>query len=308
MAETIGTYTVPEHHVKMYTSNVQAALDKKGGAIYPLMSSGTYVGEKASPVNFIGPIEFYERDTPYSDTKHTQLEHTTRWIVGKEYDAAVLVDRLDTLKMIYDPTSPYVERMREAAARKMDEVSMLSFFAVAKTGKEGTDDTPFKATNEVAHLSTGLNVAKLRALKKLVKKRHIDTRGIQPYLAITADEADDMLAEEEATSFDYAARKRLEDGEISGFMGFRFVPYEDRGDNSGGQSIEQVSGGLGIIRNHPVWVPDGMHKGDWQNLTIVIGPRADKNNIQQIHATFTCGNTRLEEDKVFRLQTTRAAA
>jgi len=308
MAETLATYSVPEHHVKMYTANVQALLDKQGGILYPYVTSSGYTGEKAQVVNFIGPVEFVERDTPYSDTQLTQLEHTQRWVVGTEYDCAVLVDRLDTLKMIYDPTSPYAERMREAAARKMDEVVMGKFFAVAKTGKDGTTDSSFKSANQVVHGSAGLTVAKLRAVRKLMKKRHLDLRTAKPMIAVTADEIDDLLGETQATNSDYNAVKPLVDGEISRFMGFTFIPYEDRGDNLSGKSIPQEIVSTNMIRNLPVWVMDGMHMGKWEDLTITIGNRADKNNIKQIHATFTVGATRLEEDKVFQLQTLRAVS
>jgi hypothetical protein len=44
-----------------------------------------------------------------------------------------------------------------------------------------------------------------------------------------------------------------------------------------------------------------MQYGTWQDLTITISNRPDKNNIKQIHATFTAGAVRLEEDKVFAL-------
>ena len=44
-----------------------------------------------------------------------------------------------------------------------------------------------------------------------------------------------------------------------------------------------------------------MHYGAWQELVITISNRPDKNNIKQIHGTFTAGATRLEEDKVFGL-------
>lgn len=307
MTETLATYTVPEHHVKMYTANVQAKLDKQGGLLFSFVSSSGYSGEKAQVVNFLGPVEFHERSTPYADTKVTELEHTQRWIVGKEYDCAIFIDRLDTLKMIYDPTSPYVDRMREAAARKMDQITMNAFFAIAKTGKDGTTDTAFKAANTVVHGSAGLTVAKLRSLRKLMKKRHVDLRSVKPYIAVTADEADDLLGETQVGSSDYNAVKPLVDGEVSMFMGFVFVPYEDSGDNTNGKSIPQSSGGAGIIREHPVWVPDGMHMGNWDGLEVTISPRPDKNNIKQAHATFTAGATRLEEDNVFKIETTRAA-
>lgn len=303
MAETIASYSVPEHHVKMYTANVQAALTKEGGLLLPYVTMGAYSGEKAQVVNFIGTVEFIERTTPYGDTKLTELEHTQRWITGIEYDCAVLVDRLDTLKMIYDPTSPYVERMREAAGRKQDEILMAKFFATAQSGKDGTTSVAFPARDIIPHGGTRLTVAKLRAARKLLKKRHVNLRTMQPFIAVTAEQTDDLLGEVAVGSSDYNAVKPLVDGEVSKFMGFTFVPYEDNGDSANGRGIPtDTVAGPATIRNLPVWVKDGMHFGGWEGLTITINNRPDKNNIKQIHATFTAGATRLEEGKVLRLQ------
>lgn len=303
MAETLATYSVPEHHVKMYTANVRASLEKQGGILMGTVSSGSYSGEKSQVVNFIGPVEFVERNTPYGDTKLTELEHTSRWISGSEYDCAVLVDRLDTLKMIYDPTSPYVERFRQAAARKMDEIIMSKFFATAKTGKEGTDSVSFPARDTVVHGGTRMSVAKLRAIRKLIKKRHVDLRTVRPTIAVTSEQVDDLLGEVAVTSSDYNAIKPLVDGEVSQFMGFNFLPYEDNGSSADGKGIPTVTvAGPATIRYLPVWVPDGMHFGAWDGLEIIINNRPDKNNIKQIHGTFTAGATRIEEGKVFQLQ------
>lgn len=303
MAETLATYSVPEHYVKMYTANVRAALNKKGGLLFPYVTTGSYHGEKSQVVNFLGPVEFVERNTPYGDTKLTEVEHTSRWITGKEYDCAILVDRLDTLKMIYDPTSPYVERMREAAARKMDEIIMSKFFATAKTGVDGTTNTTFPTRDIIAHGGTRMSVAKLRAARKLLKKRHVDLRMAQAYIAVTSEQIDDLLGEVVVGSSDYNSVKPLVDGEVSRFMGFTFVPYEDNGDATDGRGIPtETVAGPATIRDCPVWVPDGMHFGAWDGLTIIISPRPDKNNIKQIHATFTAGATRLEEGKVLELQ------
>lgn len=301
--ETLATYSVPEHFVKMYTANVQMSLSKKGGLLTGLVSQGSYSGEKAQVVNFIGPVEFIERDSVYGDTKLTEAEHTQRWIVGKEYDCAILVDRLDLLKMIYDPSSPYVERMREAAARKQDEIIMSKFFATAKTGPDGLTSTTFPSRDIVAHGGTRFTVAKLRALRKLIKKRHVDLRSIRPYIAVTAEQIDDLLGEVAVTSSDYNAVKPLVDGDVSSFMGFNFVPYEDNGNSQNGRGIPtEAVAGPATIRDCPCWVPDGMHYGNWAGLAIIINNRPDKNNIKQIHATFTGGATRLEEGKVFQVQ------
>lgn len=303
MAETIATYSVPEHHVAMYTANVQALLTKTGGLLMPYVDQGSYKGEKVQLVNFIGTVEFIERDTPFTDTKLTELEHTSRWISGTEYDCAVLVDRLDLLKMIYDPTSPYVDRMRDAAMRKQDEIIMSKFFATARAGKDGTTNVPFKSSNIILHGSTRMSVAKLRAMRKLIKKRHLDLRTRKPLIAVTAEQVDDLLGEVVVGSSDYNSVKPLVDGEVSQFMGFVFIPYEDNGTSTGGKGIPTfIDSGPVTVRQLPVWVPDGMHYGSWESLVVTVNNRPDKNNIKQLHATFTSGATRVMEDKVFQLQ------
>lgn len=294
MAETLATYTVPEHHVSMFTANVRAALVRRGGLLRQHVTQGSYVGEKVQVVNFLGPVEFVKRDTPYSDTVVTEAMHTSRWVTGDEYDCAILVDRLDTLKMIYDPTNPYVERMREAAGRKEDDIIMDAFFADAKTGKTGTTLISFPAQDEIVHGGTGMSVAKLRSLRKLYKKRHVDLRVERPLIAVTSEQIDNLLGEVAVGSSDYNAVKPLVDGEVSGFMGFTFVPVES--------IIPSHTDTAETIRDCPSWVPSGMHFADWQSLVVTINNRPDKNNIKQIHATFTAGATRLEEGKVFNVE------
>lgn len=302
MAETIASYSVPEHHIKMYTANVQAALNKMGGLLMPYVTVGGYSGERAQVINFLGPVEFIERDSPYGDTQYTELEHTQRWIVGTEFDTAILVDRLDTLKMIYEPTSPYVERMREGAARKMDEIIMSKFFAAAKTGKDGNELTAFPNQDIIAHGGTRMSVAKLRAVRKLLKKRHVNLRTTMPYIGVTAEQIDDLLGEVAVGSFDYNAVKPLVDGEVSSFMGFTFVGYEDNGSSANGRGIPTRNDGGTNVRQCPVWVREGMHYGSWQGLTVNVSDLPTKNHIKQLHATFTSGATRVEEGRVMQLE------
>jgi hypothetical protein len=296
MAETIASYSVPEAHVYMFTDNVRNVITRNGGLVYPYVMHGSYTGERVQLVQFIGPVEFIERDTPYSDTKLTELEHTSRWINGREYDVAVLIDRLDTLKMIFDPTNPYVERFRQAHERKRDDIIVDAFFASVKTGKDASGTATYKAANTVADGGTGFTLAKLRSLRKLMKKRNLDMRSIKPLILTNGEAIDDLLSETQVTSSDYAAVKALVDGEVNYFMGFQFLPFEDYN----AKGIPYVTGSS-TVRHSPVWIPDGMQYGAWQDLVITISNRPDKNNIKQIHGTFTAGAVRLEEDKVFAL-------
>lgn len=302
MAETVANHQVPEHYVKLYTDNVRAELNKRGGLLAGFVSSGAYYGEKAQVVNFLGPVEFTERNTPYGDTQLTELAHTQRWVTGAEYDCAILIDRLDELKMLYDPTSAYVERMREAAARKMDEIIMSKFYAKAKSGKDGTTDTEFNPSNVIVHDGARLSVEKLIAARKLLKQRHVDLQTEMPCIAVTAEQVADLMNQTQVVSSDYNALKPLVEGEVRSFMGFNFVFVEDNGTSENGKGIPTRQEGADTIRECPVWVHSGMHFGQWDSLAVTINERSDKNNIKQLHATFTAGATRLEENKILKLE------
>ncbi len=293
MAETLATFTVPEHHVLMFTANVQAALARFPGSLEGSVSQGSYSGEKVQVVNFLGPIAFTKRTTRYQDTEFTEAAHTQRWLQADEFDAAIPVDRLDTLKMIYDPTSPYVERMREAAGREKDQITMDAFFAAALTGKKGESTISFPSADEVLHGTTGMTTDKLRAARKLLKQRHVDLRIERPKIAISAEQADDMLGDAKITNVDFNTLKPLTDGEPVPFMGFDFLPVED---------IIPTRTDSGVIRMCPCWVSSGMHYGSWDDLSIVISDRPDKRHMKQIFATFTGGATRLEEGKVIKVE------
>ena len=295
MAETVATYTIPEHHVIMFTSNVRAALNRKGGVLRPMVTTASYSGEKVQVVNFLGPISFVKRDTRYVDTIVTEPEHTQRWLSGDEYDAAVYIDKLDTLKMIYDPANPYAERMREGAARREDDIIMNAFFAPARAGKQGLTAVPFPSSQIIVNGGTRMSVAKLRAARKLLKKSYVDLGAEMPMIAMTPEQTDDLLAETTVGSHDYNAVKPLVDGEVTSFMGFRFASILDI-------IPSYVNGSSQLIRQCPCWVQSGMHYGSWEELNVRISDRPDKNYIKQIWMSFTGGATRLEEPKVVQIE------
>ena len=302
MAETLNNFQVPEHHVRSFTTNVMLDVQRQGGLFRNAVTTGTYTGEGCQAVNYIGQARFNKRQTRWDDTKLTELEHTQRWVFPEDNDFATLVDRIDRLRMIYDPTSPYVEAVRVGYNVEEDITIIKSFFAAAFTGKNGVTSTPFDAANVIPLNATGLTVAKLRLARKRLKQNRIallgarstSGRGEQPYIACTAKHKDDLLGETQTTSSDFAAVKALVDGEVNRFMGFEFLECEDVEQDPAVPTTDWL----------PVWVPSAMHIGDWQNMQIQITPRADKNNLPQIHACFTQGATRLHEKKVLKIEAT----
>jgi len=302
MAETLNQFGVPEHHVRAFTTNVMMDVQRQGGLFRDRVTTASYTGEGVQAVNYIGQARFNRREHRWDDTKLTELAHTQRWVYPFDNDFATMVDRVDKLRMIYDPTSPYVEAVRIGYNVLEDETIINQFFAVAFTGKLGATQEPFDTTNNViAHGGTGLTIAKLRAARKKLKQFRIELtnmrsnkgRGEVPYIGVTAQAMDNLLSDTSVTSADFNTVKALVDGEVNTFMGFEFVHCEDL----------PLDPADVTTTFHPVWVRSGMHLGDWQNLMLQITPRPDKNNLPQIHGCCTLGTTRLHTKKVLQLQT-----
>jgi len=301
---TLNQFPISQHHIDMFTSNVEADIQLLPKGLERFVTVGSYTGEQAQVVNFVGTVDFTEMTTRYSDTELSELSHTQRWIYPKDFDAGVMIDRIDQLRMLYDPTSPYVQAVSLGFGRKKDELIRDAFFSNGFSGKNGATSVQFDTNNVIdvtvgssatPAVATGLNIDKLRAARKKIKQ---NTKADGPmdeeiFMGVTAEQIDDLLGIKEIQSSDFAATKALVNGEVSRFLGITFVPWEGWGtrDDSGD-----------TIRELPVWVRSGMHWGNWEaGPSIVISPRPDKRNLPQIHANFTANAVRIREEKVLRV-------
>lgn len=288
----MAAFEIPDHYHKQFTTNTELLLQQKMPKFMGTVSMGAYSGESAQVVKQFGEVEFEDRLGRNEDTTFADIEHKQRWVFPNDYDLALPVSKVDEIRMLNSPLSPYAEAMRAAWARKWDDRVIAAFFGISQTGKNGVTATAFP-TN-AAHVvpvaagasgATGLNIEKLIQARELLKSKENDLATEMPHIAVSAKQISDMLRTVEATSADYAAIKRLESGEIDTFMGFRFVDTE---------RLLTVS----TNRRCPVWLPSGIHMGQWDGLTTRIGERPDKKYITQVYMEGTIGATRTQEGKI----------
>jgi hypothetical protein len=189
-----------------------------------------------------------------------------------------------------------------AAGRQFDRLICSAFTGTAKTGETGGTSTSFTAGNEVdvavGGANSKLNVAKLREVKRIMMGNHIDFDMEEAFVGITAYDHDALLGEIQITSADYnGGQAVLKDGKIMEFMGFKFIHCE---------LIETVLAGSNEV-TLPVWVKSGMHLGVWDDIKNDVSQRKDLQGLPwQLYTTMTAGATRLEENKVYAIESYRA--
>jgi len=272
-----------------FKSTISLLLQQKGSKLRHTVMTDSYTGEGGRPVQQIGQVVAQERTNRHADTPLIETPHDARWVEPSDFEIADLVDDQDKLRLIADPTSTYALNMVYAIGRAMDDKIIAAALGTAKTGKQGVDTTIFDTDNTIASSSVGLTVLKLREAKKILMANEVDIDNDQLFVAVTAEQHDDMLSETQSTSLDYNNKATLVDGKITAFMGFNFIHTERLG-------IDGAS-----ARRLPCWAKSGMHLGLWNDITTRISERADKSYATQIYAKGTFGATRLEEGKVVEI-------
>jgi hypothetical protein len=212
-----------------------------------------------------------------------------------------LIDSDDRLRTIAQFDSAYAKAGASALERGKDDLIIAAFFGSAKTGQSGSTTTDFDDTNQLVAVTeggasaTGMNVAKLREARKILRANEVDLDMEPVFCAISAEQEAELLNEYEVKmSGQTGVAPVMEDGKLKKFMGFNFIHSErlPTDDNS--------------HRRCPFWVPSGMHLGMWEDISVSIDRIPLKHNATQIYVGGDFGATRIEEKKVGEIKCSEA--
>lgn len=286
-----------------FSSNVQLLLQQDGSKLGGAVATGTHSGEGASPVDQIDSVEASDVTTRFSDMPRTDARLDRRWVYPVDSDINQMIDSFDKLKILTDLQGPYTRNAVNALGRKQDLRILNAFFGTAKTGKQGGTSTSYTSGNTITVSQYGgtnsrINVAKLIAVKELMMAGFVDFDREPVYVGITAKDHSALLNEIQIISSDFNGGDRpvLKDGKVTSFLGFQFIHCE---------LIESVLAGSSKV-TLPVWAKSGIHLGTWSDIATDVSQRKDIQGLPwQVYAKMTKGATRIDEEKVFGIESYR---
>jgi hypothetical protein len=301
--------------VQQYATNVMMLLQQQGSRLRNAVQNYSFVGKAASVCEQFGSVTPSRNVSRHADTPLISTPHDKRWVYPQDYDWADLIDQQDRLRMLIDPSGPYTMAGAWAMGRAIDDEIIAGILGSNNTGDNGTttvsslygynSNSQSVAATTGAASATGLNIAKLRAAKKILLGADLDIDNDQLFAIITAKQHDDLLNEAQAVSLDYNTRPVLVDGKITSFMGFNFIHSEriPGGANfntsittlsSSDTDGQYVTGSRWMV---PVFAKSGVALGMWNDVQASVDRRPDKRNSWQVYVTGTFGATRLEEKR-----------
>jgi len=269
-------------HIQGYKQGVDLLVQQKGSRLRGAVRLEPGLTGKRVFFDQIGATAVTRLTTRHADTVLVDTPHARRAVDPVDYVWADMIDEIDKVRVLNDPTNAYSQNAAFAMGRAMDTEILAAAIGNAQTDETGSTATPLGAGQAIAVGGTNLTVAKLRTAKRLLDAAENDPSDPR-HIAINALMLESLLGETETTSSDFNTVKALVQGEINTFLGFQF------------HRTELLTNDATPSRLAVAWRQSGVALGVWKDTHADIGPRRDKNNDIQVLYRATCGATRMEE-------------
>ena len=277
--------------VEQYSSNVTMLSQQMGSKLRGSVDVETINGKNAF-FDQVGVTSAQLRTSRHGDTPQIDTPHSRRRLSLADYEWADLVDDVDKVRMLVDPTSSYAKAAAAAMNRSIDDVVITALNASASTGVSGATGVALPSTQKFAtgQQADGLTIAKLLAAKKTFDLNDVDS-SIKRYIVCGPQQIADLLGTTQVTSSDFATVKALAEGNVNSYLGFEFIM-------STRLSFDATNTDDRLIF---AYTEDAIKLGIGSDIKANITERADKSYSTQVYYAMSLGAVRMEEKKVYQI-------
>ena len=277
--------------VEQYSSNIAMLSQQMGSKLRSSVDVERITGKNAF-FDQVGVTAAQLRTSRHGDTPQIDTPHSRRRLSLADYEWADLVDDVDKVRMLVDPTSSYARAAAAAMNRAMDDVIITAFNASANTGVAGGTSTALPSGQKTAtsDQSDGLTIAKLLAAKKILDDNDVDP-SLKRYIVCGPQQISDLLGTTQVTSSDYNVVRALATGAINSYLGFEFIMSTRLNKDATNTTDRLVF----------AYTEDAIKLGIGKDISAKISERADKSYSTQVYYSMSLGAVRMEEEKVVQI-------
>ena len=277
--------------VEQYSSNVTMLSQQMGSKLRGSVDVENINGKNAF-FDQVGVTAAQIRTSRHGDTPQIDTPHSRRRLSLADYEWADLVDDVDKVRMLVDPTSSYAKAAAAAMNRSIDDVIITAMNASANTGVAGGTSTALPSTQKTAtsDQSDGLTIAKLLSAKKILDNNDIDPSR-KRFIVCGPQQISDLLGTTSVTSADFNTVRALSTGEVNSFLGFEFIMSTRLNKDATNTTDRLVF----------AYTEDAIKLGIGKDIAAKISERADKSYSTQVYYCMSLGAVRMEEKKVVQI-------
>lgn len=290
------SFQITEAMVQQYGTNFRTLYQQKQARLRPWCQIEAGIVGQSKSIERVGKAEAYDITSRHADTKYVEVPHSRRWIDLQDKGWAELVDEMDKIRMIADPTSPYAGLATAALNRQIDDIILTAARGNARTNV-GLSALP--STQKIAVGGTSLTLAKLLTTKEILDSNEVDddasmamdgqssTEQSARVMVVNAKMLTNLYGTTEIKSIDYNSVKALAQGQIDTYLGFKFV-----------RSERVAKDGTATTGYAVAWSKSCVGLGIGKDIMTSIDPLPGKNYSVQVYARMSIGATRLEDEGV----------
>lgn len=327
MALTPGS-TIETSYINAFKAGFEQAFQQSNSRLRPYFPSVRQASEYDF-YDRIGVAEdLQENNTRYGDNPMAEIPHDRRRCSLKDYDTGKAIDPKDLVRVSTDPTNEYTQAMVKAANRKVDDIIIDRIFGPAYTDKTGSTQVTFVTTNsgkislgglskgpftttgyinassdvtvegiDVAKdfvtsgsaADSGITLDKLKAVRRVLLGLEAIQQDTILNCHLASRQFEQLLDIDEVVNADYALRKSLAEGNITTFMGYRFIHSERLTLSSG-------------VRKCIISLPEAFKLAISADINVDMWRLTGKKNIPYIYLNMGMDGTRMWGEVTVKLQ------
>jgi len=277
--------TISKSYIEQYKKNVILLAQQKGSKQRTTVNT-TDVKGRSSYVEAIGSVDVEPITTRHAATPILDTPFERRQLLLEDFAWGDMIDDVDRIRMLIDPTSTYIKAAGYAFGRKMDNVINTALLGPARAGMTGSSTVILPASQKVGNSSDiSLDLATLLEIKSIFDNNDVDPDQ-EKYILISPTQLTTLLSETEVTSSDYVTVKALVQGQIDSYLGFKFIMtnrLELDGDDK---------------RHCIAYTKDALTLGIGLNPRVEMAKDPGRSFNLQIYMAMSLGAVRVEEKKV----------
>jgi hypothetical protein len=283
------SFQITEAFVQQFADNFVHVAQQSTSRLEKAVSLELGIKGMSKSINRLGQRSAQRRLSRHGDTPINDQPHSTRYVDLFDWEDGDMLDDLDKIKMLTDPTSEYTKAMVNSFCRAKDSVIIT---ALGGNSRASTGNIALPAAQKVAVDGTnGLTKAKLIQTRKLFRQAEADQEnGEELFLAYTSAQLANLLADTTLGTGEYNQVMSLMSGNFTDnkLMGFNMIPTE---------LLVKTS----TTRMCYAWAKSGVVLGVGLDKTIKVGEDSSKGFNTRIYGKMSIGAVRVEEEKVVEI-------
>lgn len=293
----------PVAFVQQFSNNLIHLAQQRGSRLMQSVKSER-VSAKSHHFDRLGSTVAQLKTSRHGDTPLIDTPHSRRRVTMSDYEWADLIDTNDKIRALINPQSDYAMAGAWALGRAIDDVILTAAIGNS-TSVDSSDatssvvfDTGMVVDEDFGTADSNITAAKVMEARRKLRAQDIDMNE-EMFLVLNSSAISALMQDSDVKDFDINTSKPMAAGELPFWAGFNIIHTERLSGTADGTDGDPVLC-LAYARS-----AIGLAIG--QDINVRMSERADKSYSTQVFASATIGATRIEEEKIVKIECVQVA-